>query len=171
MPSHLADKLDLPPMVLDNQDRNRTAYTVSIDAADPRVSTGISAQDRSLTCQLMADPNAEPQWFRRPGHVFPLRGRDGGVRARKGHTEATLDFCQLARNVGDVGVICELVEDGIEDVQGGAERHGAGMMRRDACLRFARRWGLRICTIEALVDWLEMQEGDDLVMANGKSVH
>ncbi|KAI9789258.1 MAG: 3,4-dihydroxy 2-butanone 4-phosphate synthase [Peltula sp. TS41687] len=157
LPSPLADRLDLPAMVADNRDPHRTAYTVSIDADDASVSTGISAHDRSLTCRLLADPAAQPHRFRRPGHVFPLRARDGGVRERKGHTEAAVEFCRLA-GVGEVGVISELVDDGWQ-VQGRAERGEAGMMRRDACLRFARRWDLRICTIEALVEWLERRDG------------
>lgn len=70
--------------------------------------------------------------------------------------------------MGDVGVICELVDDGVEVCGGRAERRDAGMMKRDACLGFARRWGLRICTIEALVDWLEERHGDGREMVNGK---
>lgn len=158
LPAQLADNLGLPQMVPDNQDPNRTAYTVSVDANDPSISTGISAHDRSLTCRSLADVNAEAPWFRRPGHVFPLRARDGGVRERRGHTEAAVDFCRLA-NSGQVGVICELVEDGEEDADGRSQRAKAGMMRRDGCLRFAREWGLRICTIEALVDWLDSSNG------------
>jgi len=85
--------------------------------------------------------------------VFPLRAREGGVRERGGHTEAAVEFCRLAE-VGEVGVICELVEDG-EEVEGRAERRGGGMMRRDGCLEFGRRWGLRVCTIEDLVKFVE----------------
>ena len=158
LPAHLADSLNLPQMVPDNQDPNRTAYTVSVDANDPSLSTGISAYDRSLTCRSLADANAEAPWFRRPGHVFPLRARDGGVRERRGHTEAAVEFCRLA-NAGQVGVICELVEDGEDDAEGRSQRAKAGMMRRDGCLRFARKWDLRICTIETLVDWLDSSDG------------
>lgn len=166
LPSSLADRLQLPQMVADNRDPNQTAYTVSVDADDARVSTGISAHDRSLTCRRLADDAATARSFRRPGHVFPLRARDGGVRERRGHTEAAVEFCRLA-GAGEVGVICELVEDGDEDEEGAAERVGAGMMRRDACLRFARRWGLRICTIDALVEWLEVHEGKGRAIVNG----
>ena len=104
------------------------------------------------------------------------------MRERRGHTEAAVEFCRLAGK-REVGVICELVDDGVEEeeeeaeaeAEGGeeedggdgremrrrskAERVGSGMMRRDGCLRFARRWGLRCCTIEALVEWLEEREG------------
>lgn len=167
LPARLTERLDLPQMVPNNQDPNRTAYTISIDADDPSVTTGISAQDRSLTCRLLADDKAEASWFRRPGHIFPLRAREGGVRERRGHTEAAIDFCRLA-NAGEVGVICELVEDGEEDALARPQRAKAGMMRRDGCLQFARKWGLRICTIEALVDWLDRSEEKE-VMSNGKS--
>ncbi len=149
-------------MVIDNQDPNRTAYTISIDANDPSVTTGISAQDRSLTCRLLADEKVQGNWFRRPGHVFPLRAREGGARKRRGHTEAALEFCKLT-DVGEAAVICELVEDGQEDGEGKAERVEAGMMRRDGCLEFARKWGLRICTIEDLVDWLDRRDAKGVV--------
>ncbi|QIW99061.1 hypothetical protein AMS68_004579 [Peltaster fructicola] len=104
----LAARLELPQMVAHNTDPNRTAYTITIDAADG-VTTGIGAHDRSLTCRLLADPNAQQDSFRRPGHIVPLQAREGGVRIRPGHTEATIDFCQLA-GLPAVGVIGELVE-------------------------------------------------------------
>lgn len=139
----------------ENEDPNRTAYTVSVDADVE--GTGISAQDRARTCRLLADPEARAADLRRPGHVFPLRARAGGVRERPGHTEAAVEFCRLAGK-SEVGVICELVEDGVEAGPGVAERIGGGMMRRDACLEFGSRWGLKICTIEDLVRYLEEQE-------------
>jgi 3,4-dihydroxy 2-butanone 4-phosphate synthase len=147
-------------MVLENTDRNHTAYTVSIDACTPLVTTGISAHDRALTCRTLASPSVTASSFRRPGHVFPLRAREGGVRVRKGHTEAAIEFCALA-GMRPVGVISELVEDGTE-VEGKAERTEPGMMRRDACLRFGKRWGLKVCTIEDLVAFLESRrEGEE----------
>ncbi len=85
--------------------------------------------------------------------MFPLRARDGGVRERRGHTEATVEFCRLAGK-RLVGVLCELV-DGGREVDGKTERKGAGMLRRDGCLRFGRRWGIRVCTIEQLVEYVE----------------
>ncbi|KAK1058809.1 3,4-dihydroxy 2-butanone 4-phosphate synthase [Friedmanniomyces endolithicus] len=151
----LAARLALPQMVSENLDPNRTAYTITIDAAED-VTTGISAQDRSTTCLKLADPKATKESFRRPGHVVPLQAREGGVRARAGHTEAAVDLCRLAGKEL-VGVIAELVEDG-EGVEGRAEMKGGfGMMRRDGCLAFARRYGLRVITIEDLIRYLESE--------------
>ena len=153
----LAAKLELPQMVNHNSDPNRTAYTITIDAAEG-TTTGISAQDRSLTCQLLADPEVTKETFRRPGHIVPLQARPGGVRTRGGHTEATLDFCHLAGKA-PIGVLAELVEDG-DEVEGLAERSGGfGMMRRDGCLAFARKYGLKIVTIEDLTKYLEEIHG------------
>ncbi|KAA6414808.1 MAG: 3,4-dihydroxy-2-butanone-4-phosphate synthase [Lasallia pustulata] len=153
IPSSHTIGLGLPQMVRENADPNRTAYTVSIDASHPTITTGISAHDRALTCRTLASPSCNPSSLRRPGHVFPLRARDGGILERKGHTEAAVEFCRLASKE-PVGVICEMVEDG-EEVDGRAERREGGMMRRDACLKFGRRWGLRVCTIEDLVAYVE----------------
>lgn len=104
-----ADALKLPLMVPQSQDPRRTAYTVSIDAAEG-VTTGISAADRHRTLQLLADPTASAEEFIRPGHVLPLRAVAGGVLHRPGHTEAAVDMCRLA-GVSSVGVIAELVND------------------------------------------------------------
>ncbi|KAK4542961.1 hypothetical protein LTR36_005959 [Oleoguttula mirabilis] len=153
----LAARLELPQMVGHNADPNRTAYTITIDASDG-VTTGISALDRSLTCRKLADPLATRDTFRRPGHVVPLQAREGGVRARAGHTEAAVDFCKLAGKE-PVGVIAELVEEG-EEVQGRGEMAGGhGMMQRDGCLAFARRYGLKVVTIEDLVRHLDAMSG------------
>lgn len=148
----LADRLALPQMVVDNEDPNRTAYTISIDATADSVTTGISAHDRALTCRTLASPKARPDAFRRPGHVFPLRARDGGVVVRPGHTEAAVEFCRLAGK-NPVGVICEMVHDG-EPIPGQTALGNPGMMRRDDCLEFGRKWGLKVCTIEDLVDYV-----------------
>lgn len=161
----LTESLKLPQMVENSEDPRGTAYTVSIDAADPSVTTGISAHDRALTARTLADPNATPASFRRPGHVLPLRARPGGVRARRGHTEAGVDFCRLTGKP-EVAVICELVEDG-DEVSGRAVREGPGMMRGEGCIAFARKWGLKVCTIADLVDYLEKTEGK--ISANGSS--
>lgn len=144
-------------MVTKNADPNRTAYTVSVDADLPEVTTGISAHDRSLTCRLLADPNAKPGMFRRPGHIIPLQARDGGVRVRRGHTEAAVELCRLAGQPL-VGVIGEMITDG-EPVPGKAELVGGGMMRRDQCLQFGRQFGLKVITIEDLVRFVEEVEG------------
>ncbi|KAF2471868.1 3,4-dihydroxy-2-butanone 4-phosphate synthase [Lindgomyces ingoldianus] len=152
-----AAALHLPQMVADNEDRNRTAYAVSIDAVHDSVTTGISAQDRSLTCRTLADPTAKAGHFRRPGHVLPLQAREGGVRVRRGHTEAAVDICRLAGKP-PVGVICELITDG-EAVDGKTELIGGGMMRRDECLAFGKKWGIKVCTIADLVTYMEENEG------------
>lgn len=153
----LAARLELPQMVTHNSDPNRTAYTITIDAADG-VTTGISASDRSLTCRKLADPHVSKDTFRRPGHIVPLQAREGGVRARQGHTEAAVDFCRLAGKE-PVAVIAEMVEDG-DEVPGKAELSGNfDMMRRDGCLAFARRFGLKVVTIEDLVRYLDTQAG------------
>lgn len=89
--------------------------------------------------------------------MIPLRAREGGVRERKGHTEAAVEFCRLAGKA-PVGVICEIVEDGGE-IEGRAERAEPGMMRRDGCLAFGKKWGLKVCTIEDLVGYVERTEG------------
>ena len=147
------ESLDLPQMVTHNKDPNLTAYTQSIDASSVLITTGISAHDRALTCRTLAHASATPEAFRRPGHVFPLRARSGGIKQRQGHTEAAIEFCRLAGKK-PVGVISELVEDG-DEVAGKAIRSTPGMLRRDGCLRFGRKWGLKVCTIEDLVAYVK----------------
>lgn len=140
-----------------NSDPNRTAYTVTIDAAEA-VTTGISAADRSATCQKLASAGAKAEDFRRPGHVVPLRAVAGGIRQRQGHTEAAVEFCRLAGIEPRVGVIAELVE-GTEVVEGLAEMEATGMMRRDECLAFGKKYGIKVVTIEDLVRYVEEKEG------------
>ncbi|KAI9725919.1 MAG: hypothetical protein M1828_002246 [Chrysothrix sp. TS-e1954] len=181
--------LGLPPMVPPeaNSDPNRTAYTVTVDATDEAaravtegergMTTGISAMDRSTTVRVLADPRAEKAWLRRPGHVVPLVAREGGVRERRGHTEAAVEFARLCgKGVEErIGVIGELVQevgdDGEEEEEqvNGTTRakgrrrpeyaHATGMMRAEACLRFGRKWGIDVCTIEDLVKYVEEEEG------------
>ncbi|MGO4187351.1 3,4-dihydroxy-2-butanone-4-phosphate synthase [Pseudarthrobacter sp. TAF60_1] len=136
-----ADALGLPPMVAVNQDAKGTAYTVSCDAA-VGVSTGISATDRALTARVLADPAAGPASVTRPGHIFPLRAVNGGVRERPGHTEAAVDLCRLA-GLEPVGVIAEVVYDDGE------------MMRLDGLRAFAAEHGCPLISIEDLVAYLE----------------
>ncbi len=136
-----ADALALPPMVAVNEDAKGTAYTVSCDAA-VGVSTGISATDRALTARVLADPGSGPMTLTRPGHVFPLRAVEGGVRERPGHTEAAVDLCRLA-GLEPVGVIAELVYDDGE------------MMRLDGLRSFALEHGCPLISIEDLVAHLE----------------
>jgi len=154
--------LDLPPMVTDNQDPHRTAYTVTVDAniADDgiAITTGISAHDRAVTARRLADPTSTPAAFRRPGHVVPLRAREGGVRQRQGHTEAAIELCRLAGK-RPAALLCEMVLDGEEPWPRAAEFVGGGMMRRDDCLAFGKKWGLRVCTIEDLVRYVEDRDG------------
>lgn len=147
----------LEQMVTNNADPKGTAYTVSIDASHESTTTGISAQDRALTCRVLADPKAAKSELRSPGHVLPLRAREGGVRVRPGHTEAAVEFCRLA-GLPQVAVIAELVEDG-EPVEGEAIFRNPGMMRTEGCLAFGRRFGLKCCTIEELVKYVEKREG------------
>ena len=106
----IALALDLPPMVSHNNSNHETAFTISIDAKEAK--TGISAHERDLTIQLMCKPNAHPDDFVRPGHIFPLIAKEGGVLERTGHTEASVDICRLA-GLKPVSVICEIMrEDG-----------------------------------------------------------
>lgn len=136
-----ADALKLPPMVTVNEDAKGTAYTVSCDAA-VGVSTGISATDRAMTARVLADPGAGPASVTRPGHIFPLRAVEGGVRERPGHTEAAVDLCRLA-GLEPVGVIAEVVYDDGE------------MMRLDGLRTFAAEHGCPLISIEDLVAYLE----------------
>src|ERR1700754_1922848 len=103
------DRLQIPLMTSQNRDRMRTAYTISVDARDG-VTTGISAADRARTIRLLSEPGTTTQDLVRPGHVFPLRYREGGVLRRAGHTEAAVDLARLA-GLSPVGVLAEVVND------------------------------------------------------------
>ncbi|MEV4600559.1 3,4-dihydroxy-2-butanone-4-phosphate synthase [Amycolatopsis sp. NPDC049253] len=109
MPPELADRLLLPPMVQVNEDPAGTAYTVSVDAA-AGIESGISAADRAHTLRLLADPTTTPGALCRPGHVFPLRARAGGLAERRGHTEASVELMRLA-GLAPVAVISEVCND------------------------------------------------------------
>ncbi|PWB95972.1 GTP cyclohydrolase II [Homoserinimonas hongtaonis] len=135
-----ADRLDLPPMVANNEDPRGTAYTVSVDAAFG-VTTGISASDRSTTLRVLADPESTPASVIRPGHVLPLRAVDGGVRERAGHTEATVDLMRLA-GLEPVGAIAEIVEDSGE------------MMRLPGLIELGEEHGIVVVTIADLIDYI-----------------
>ena len=125
MPGTMLDRLEIPLMTPHNKDRMRTAYTISVDARDG-VTTGISAADRAHTVRVLADSATEPWEITRPGHVFPLRYREGGVLARRGHTEAAVDLARLA-GLTPAGVLVELVnDDGIDE----AGARAAGVRRR-----------------------------------------
>jgi len=101
-------RLDLPQMVSDNTDNHHTAFTVSIDATT--TTTGISAEERGMTARACVAAGVKPENFRRPGHMFPLEARAGGVLKRAGHTEATVDLCRLA-GLDEVGLCCEIMRD------------------------------------------------------------
>ncbi|RKP30326.1 3,4-dihydroxy-2-butanone 4-phosphate synthase [Metschnikowia bicuspidata] len=133
-----ADMLNLPPMIKDRSGRHGTAYTVTCDYAHG-TTTGISAHDRALTAHKLADPSVAPNDFIRPGHVVPLRADPGLLSGRRGHTEASMQLCQLT-GMQPVAVICELVRD--ED---------GSMMRLDDCVAFAGQHGLKVITIEQIV--------------------
>ncbi len=129
-------KLDLPQMVRQNTDNHQTAFTVSIDAVE--TTTGISAAERALTAQACVRPGVKPSDFRRPGHMFPLEAREGGVLKRAGHTEATVDLCRLA-GLEEVGLCCEVMKD------------DGTMARMPDHIAFAKKFGLKFLSIADLI--------------------
>ncbi|MEN8705975.1 MAG: bifunctional 3,4-dihydroxy-2-butanone-4-phosphate synthase/GTP cyclohydrolase II [Nocardioides marinisabuli] len=144
MPADMLDRLEIPLMTPHNKDKLRTAYTISVDARDG-VSTGISAADRAHTARVLADSATEPWEITRPGHVFPLRYREGGVLVRRGHTEAAVDLARLA-GLTPAGVLVEVVNDD-------------GTMKRAVELReFADEHGLAMISIEDLVRYRRRHE-------------
>ncbi len=145
-------KLALPQMVVDNTDNHETAFTVSIDHVD--TSTGISAEERGYTARKCVDPDARPQDFRRPGHMFPLLAKPTGVFERNGHTEATVDLCRLA-GLHECGLCCEVM------------RADGTMMRRSELIEMARRFGLKIVNIKALQHYRKVR--DKLVEQIGRA--
>ena len=137
------DELGIGPMVCDNTDSHCTAFTVSVDAFD--VSTGISAHERALTVQTLLDPAKGPADIRRPGHMFPLRYREGGVLRRTGHTEASIDLAILA-GLYPAAVICEIMnEDGT-------------MARVPQLMEFAAKNGLKLITVAELIKYRKHHE-------------
>jgi 3,4-dihydroxy 2-butanone 4-phosphate synthase/GTP cyclohydrolase II len=135
------DALDLPLMVDRNTDSNQTAFTVSIDAGPENgVGSGISAEDRARTIQVAIHPTTRPADLRRPGHVFPLRARSGGVLKRAGHTEAAVDLARLA-GLYPAGVICEI------------QNHDGSMARLPQLVDYAGRHGLRLISIADLISY------------------
>jgi 3,4-dihydroxy 2-butanone 4-phosphate synthase/GTP cyclohydrolase II len=134
-----ADRLDLPPMFRVNQDRRGTAYSVTVDAREG-VTTGISAGDRAHTIKLLASPSATATDFSRPGHVVPLRAKEGGVLRRPGHTEAAVDLAVLA-GLAPAGVLCEVV----------SEKDPAGMARAEELRMFADEHELALISIADLI--------------------
>ena len=143
--SQRADELDLPLMVVANTEAQRTAFTVTVDYRHG-TSTGISASDRAATVRALIDPATRPNDLNRPGHIFPLRYRAGGVLKRAGHTEATVDLCRLAGKYPS-GVLCEVVT---------ADK--TGMARLPELEEFARRHALPIITIADLIRYRRHHE-------------
>lgn len=140
----IADRLGFPLMVDQVSDSGQCNFTVSVDLAHD-ISTGISASDRAKTLFAIANPATEAADFVRPGHVFPLRAKKGGVLVRAGHTEAAVDLAKLA-GLSPAGVICEIANDDGE------------MMRKDDLLRFAANNGLKIITIKDLIAYRHANE-------------
>jgi len=137
------DELDLPAMVNHNTDPHATAFTISVDARE--CTTGISAQERAMTVKKVLDSNSRPEDLRRPGHIFPLRAKEGGVLKRAGHTEATVDLAKLA-GLYPAGICCEIMkEDGT-------------MARVPELMEFVRTHGLKIITIANLIQYRRRTE-------------
>ena len=140
------DDLDLPLMVDRNTDSNQTAFTVSIDAGPEfNVSTGISAEDRAKTIQVAINPNTTPEDLRRPGHIFPLRAKKGGVLKRAGHTEAAVDLSLLA-GLYPAGVICEI------------QNQDGSMSRLPELSEYANQWGMKLISIADLIRYRSENE-------------
>ncbi|WP_211253192.1 3,4-dihydroxy-2-butanone-4-phosphate synthase, partial [Glycomyces tenuis] len=144
MPAATADRLELPPAHHTNQDRKGTAFTVSVDARTG-VTTGISAADRARTIRVLGDPETAAGDLSRPGHVVPLRARDGGVLVRRGHTEAAVDLTRLAGKT-PVGAISEMMND------------DGSMMRLPELRDFADEHDLKLITVADLVAWRRRHE-------------
>ncbi|MCC8048931.1 MAG: bifunctional 3,4-dihydroxy-2-butanone-4-phosphate synthase/GTP cyclohydrolase II [Oscillospiraceae bacterium] len=153
MSDEIAHRLNLPQMVSENTDNHCTAFTVSIDHKD--TTTGISAEERGFTCRACVDPATKPEDLRRPGHVFPLVARKGGVLVRNGHTEATVDLCRLA-GLEECGLCCEVI------------RPDGTMMRAPELQQMAREHGLCFITIKALQDYLRRHENHMFLQASAK---
>lgn len=143
MSRELAHRLDLRQMVGENTDNHSTAFTVSIDHVSTK--TGISAAERSVTALHCVDDNAKPGDFRRPGHMFPLEAREGGVLRRAGHTEATVDLMKLA-GLKPCGLCCEIMKD------------DGTMARMPDIQAFSLRHGLKLCTIEQIISYRRRSE-------------
>ena len=143
MSIEVAKRLGLPPMVSENTDNHQTAFTVSIDHVD--TTTGISAVERSYTIMKCIDKNTKPEDLRRPGHVFPLIAKYGGVLVRNGHTEATVDLLRLA-GLEQCGVCCEVMDD------------DGTMMRTPKLWEMAKKYDLKFITVKELQDYCRTHE-------------
>lgn len=150
MSIEVAKRLGLPPMVSENTDNHETAFTVSIDHVD--TTTGISAVERSYTIMKCIDKNTKPEDLRRPGHVFPLIAKYGGVLVRNGHTEATVDLLRLA-GLEQCGVCCEVMDD------------DGTMMRTPKLWEMAKKYNLKFITVKELQDYCRTHESHVLCEA------
>jgi len=139
-----AEQLGLQRMVARNREKHKTDFTVSVDAARG-VTTGISAYDRATTILAIANPKSSPEDLNQPGHVFPLRAKDGGVLRRAGHTEAAVDLAGMA-GLQPAGVLCEILHD------------DGTMARLPELMEFRKKHGLRICTIQSLIAHRRVRE-------------
>ncbi|MDY3974718.1 bifunctional 3,4-dihydroxy-2-butanone-4-phosphate synthase/GTP cyclohydrolase II [uncultured Veillonella sp.] len=137
------DRLGITQMVEKNTDNHETAFTVTVDHVD--TTTGVSPYERALTIRHLLDDNAKPEDFRRPGHVFPLQYKEGGVLVRQGHTEASVDFCRLA-GLKEASVICEITKD------------DGNMARLDDLFEFAETYDLKIASVAELVEYRKLHE-------------
>lgn len=137
-------RLGIGPMVQENRESYKTAFTVSVDAAQG-ITTGISAFDRARTVAILADPGSHPDDLVQPGHIFPLRARDGGVLERAGHTEAAVDLALLA-GLPPSGVICEILNE------------NGTLARMPELMKFKRRFGLKLISIAALIEYRHRRE-------------
>jgi 3,4-dihydroxy 2-butanone 4-phosphate synthase/GTP cyclohydrolase II len=144
MSAEMIDRLDLPMMVNNNTSRFQTGFTVSIEARCG-VTTGISAADRATTILTAVADNAKPGDFVKPGHIFPLRSRDGGVMVRVGQTEGSVDLARLS-GLKSAGVICEIMDD------------DGTMARRPTLEKFSEKHGIGICTVADLVEYRMLNE-------------
>ena len=143
MSKEITEKLSLNQMVQKNTDNHETAFTVSIDHIE--TTTGISAIERSITALKVVDDKSKAEDFRRPGHMFPLLSKDGGVLTRKGHTEATVDLMILA-GLKECGLCCEIMKD------------NGDMMRRDDLIEFSKKHNLKIITVADLIFYRKKNE-------------
>ncbi len=149
------DELELAQMVTDNTALGGTSFAISIDAKGPGVTTGISAHDRAQTIWAVTNANSRPEDFARPGHVFPLRARAGGVLERRGQTEAAVDLASLA-GLYPAGVICEIVND------------DGTMARVPDLIRFCKKHNLVMITVSELARYrMDLDDGAALEALEG----
>lgn len=146
------DRLNIGPMVAKNTDNHETAFTVTVDHVD--TTTGVSPYERAYTIQKLLDPNAKGDDFRRPGHVFPLVYKPGGVLVRQGHTEASVDLCRLA-GLKPAAVICEITKD------------DGSMARLDDLMEFSKKHGLKIASVADLIEYRKLH--DNLIALGAKT--